>query len=388
MIATVAVILGLWPRWTLPITWVAFQVVQAQCIEPWHFDRIVTTGMVLFWLGAGEHNPLWARRERTKPVPLYVSAAFFLWLVWIYQTSLVAKIADPMWRSGTACWLAFTVPPYNLHLPAFSGEALGALFVLLSYGSLLYEALFWLVIFPKLRRWIVLVGTIFHLSIGAFTPLPTMSLGMAALVLMFCPWGEPAQQEPAPGRRFDYAILGWLVIGHFLLLPVEVEKFLGPERRLPSPLYQLTEANRRWLGVVPHFLWTSSVFDLKAPIVRLELVDAAGEPIRHLRSHTLQAQAEYKGRQWKYFTFFQRLFPESEAEVVERYARSQLRADNAFPARVKVYELNVWLDVRTIDWEQLRKVRQLDWKERGTLIFDDLNSQPEFRPVGDSRKAG
>lgn len=371
---------GLLPRWSVLAAWACFQLLQILCIEPYHFDKIITLGFLLYAIGPSDHFPVWnlvKQKKRGAPVPRLISSAFFIWLLWIYGSSFLAKIIDPMWQSGSATWLAFTMPVY-MRVTPFDLAELDLVFRCLTYGALLYEALFFLVIFPLLRRWIVVFGIGFHFLIAVISPLGTMSIGLAALVLMFLPWGPlvPSFDKKTIKKRYPiFVFFGWLTAGHLLCVLIFSSSLVSGPNKLPRPIYHIANANERWLGVTPHFLWTSALFDLNDPITRFELVTAEGEEIRTLKSHTLGSRPDFVGRQWKYFTFFQRLYPETKYEVISRYVRAQLRPEDSFPAFVKLYEREIWIEPTVINWENLHIVRSKKWEEKALIEIESFQSQ-------------
>jgi hypothetical protein len=378
--ASVCVALGLWPRAGAALTWIGLHAVRWSCAEVYDFDDLMLLFVPIFALGPSQHHLPWHKRALPPARP----SALLAWclvgvLLWVYGVNAIVKGLDPMWTSGSATWIAFMVPLYS-KLPSLDLRGWDWAFVASNHLSLLYEAAFGLVFVKPLRRYVVGFGVLFHLSLMVLTPLPTMSLGLAALVSVLLPWGPLGEREaPSPRRLFaQRAWLAWLCAAHLLCAGVWTsERALGLARPARSPVLSAALVlSSRGFGIRPYELWLFELFNLRDPIVRMELI-RRGEPLRHLRSHDEQGHAEYSGRQWKYFSFFQRFQGVLVTPTLVRYARASLDPQTELPAYVALYTRDTWVEPTRIDWEALDKLRAAPWRHTAWLVFQDPHAPPE-----------
>lgn len=128
--------------------------------------------------------PAWRRRQHAwwpaTRLPLRVVA---LQITCIYVATGWHKLVADAWAHGFAMRLvlrdeAFARYPIDIDHPALS---------IATWGTLAFEVLFPLVFVPRLRRWFLAVGVLFHAGIEALLLIPTFSWIMVASYASFVP---------------------------------------------------------------------------------------------------------------------------------------------------------------------------------------------------------
>jgi hypothetical protein len=92
------------------------------------------------------------------------------------------KIRHPIWRSGDALQRALDVQILATWTHGLGSPLVGRV---LSWGTLALEGLFFLVFWRRLRRWVLLCGVLFHLSIEVMFAIPMFSATMIVSYLVF-----------------------------------------------------------------------------------------------------------------------------------------------------------------------------------------------------------
>lgn len=142
------------------------------------------SGMLLMLLMAFFTIPYWSKRSSWWRIALSNASrsAAIVQLVMVYALSAFFKLSGDQWLHGSAVY-------YSLNIDRFSSSGLHqwmankySLLVVLNYASLAYQILFPAVLIMKRgRNAMLLVGLVFHLSIGW-----AMHLWDFALAMIFC----------------------------------------------------------------------------------------------------------------------------------------------------------------------------------------------------------
>jgi hypothetical protein len=198
------------------------------------------------WRGAGPSVLAIWRRTR---VPGLAVRCFAVNLALIYVVAGAWKWTSPMWRSGTALYVALQMPISRA--PDFWRPEFVAPLVAVNYGTLLFEPLFPVMyLLPaghRLKR-ILLIGTVaFHIAIAFAMKIPYANLALvAACVVAFreeiveaLPGGpvRGATRTPNPGPDASgLAALGFVVLlAAAMLGEATVAPWRAPTRADPAP---------------------------------------------------------------------------------------------------------------------------------------------------------
>jgi len=137
----------------------------------------------LIWTETGQVWSLdarWAGRHEFRPLP-----AWPLWLMRcqvaiVYLSSGLHKFAYPMWRDGTAVHWALNLNAFH-RFPWPWPAAAAPLEAFLTWGTLMFELTFWLlVIFRRTRPWVLIGGVALHAGLFATLELGPFSFLMVA----------------------------------------------------------------------------------------------------------------------------------------------------------------------------------------------------------------
>lgn len=85
-------------------------------------------------------------------------------IVIVYAATFVLKVAQPIWRDGLAISKALGAPTFSRVVGGLGSEGLERA---ITYGTLVVEALFFLVLWRRARPWVLAAGVVLHLSIEA-----------------------------------------------------------------------------------------------------------------------------------------------------------------------------------------------------------------------------
>ena len=109
----------------------------------------------------------------------------------LYFSTFIYKLVGENWREGTAVYYATRLPPYFRTQFEFLVSS-GLLIRLATYGTLLIEAVFAILIWvPRLRYWVLAIAICFHLVLEASMVINTFQWVMIAGLLSFIEWCEP-----------------------------------------------------------------------------------------------------------------------------------------------------------------------------------------------------
>ena len=110
----------------------------------------------------------WAVSERGKEAgrkaTVFGLALIRMQIVIVYTATFFLKVKEPIWRSGGAISKALDAPTMSRVVGGLGSEGLERA---LTYGTLVVEALFFLVLWRRFRPWVLVAGVLLHLSIEA-----------------------------------------------------------------------------------------------------------------------------------------------------------------------------------------------------------------------------
>ncbi len=129
--------------------------------------------------------------KRVMPRPSDLSSVFFrlmqIQICVIYCYTGFEKLKGQTWWDGTALWTVFANPQFS----AFDLKFLSHFPWVIAIGTFLtvfFEVYFAaMVLHPVLRKYILIVGLVFHLGIGFLLGLMTFSLVMVSTYVLFIP---------------------------------------------------------------------------------------------------------------------------------------------------------------------------------------------------------
>jgi hypothetical protein len=175
--------LGIATRWAAAIAYVG--VVSLYNRNPWlmnagdHLLCILCFLSIFAPLSLRWSLSAWLRERRgappPPPAPVFFLAVIKLEIVYIYLASFGHKISNAAWRSGDAVSLI-------LDSSRFAGEpgGIGSPLALraFTWGTLLVEGAFALVLVKRFRPWVLAAGAALHLSIEALMRIPMFTAVM------------------------------------------------------------------------------------------------------------------------------------------------------------------------------------------------------------------
>ena len=162
------------------------------CIAP-ELRAFSLTRLRMQWLSWKKHTRILA--------PLTMSIWPYRLLLWqvmiVYYFSLLDKLKGEMWLTGTAT-ASVLHHPHFARWPMWVSDWMSTASVPLSYGTILFEALWLLLLFPRplvlpllptrlhgisLKRWLLLAGVAFHGGIFLFLDVGSFSIAMMVAYL-------------------------------------------------------------------------------------------------------------------------------------------------------------------------------------------------------------
>lgn len=173
----------------------------------WSFiPRVVTwiTGLMLYYAAIPAFNsgmlimlllafyciPVHTRTTSTFRHVLnrFSRSASLLQIILCYAFSAIFKLSGAQWIGGDAVYYALHIERFSQPWITGSGWLAGNMIpVILSYFALFYQVLFPIVVFlhSAHRRWILLIGVLMHLFIGAVMNLWDFALAMIFVYALF-----------------------------------------------------------------------------------------------------------------------------------------------------------------------------------------------------------
>lgn len=200
VIALLVIASGWRPRFTgIPHWWISFSFVASTTVQDGG-DQVaaIVTLLLIPWTLTDPRRWHWERGAEAEPIAprraIVVHAAHFVVRVQIaavYVHSATAKLWVPEWVDGTAMYYFLQDPLVGLPgwlrptmLPAVRSPAVAAA---LTWAALAIEfALALGLVAPRRwRRWLLVVGVLFHLSIATLMGVASFSVAMIAALLLY-----------------------------------------------------------------------------------------------------------------------------------------------------------------------------------------------------------
>ena len=156
-------------------------------------ETFLTLYLCLAPCGAAYSIDAWLRRRRGRPEPApsprntLAARLIQVHLCVLYTSAGLAKLKGEAWWDGTAIWKAAANLEYQTADLTWlaAAEPVGHL---LTHVTVAWELSFWALVWrPRLRPYVLLIGTGMHLGIGAFLGMWTFGLVMTFAYLTFVP---------------------------------------------------------------------------------------------------------------------------------------------------------------------------------------------------------
>ncbi|TPV96068.1 MAG: hypothetical protein B7733_06800 [Myxococcales bacterium FL481] len=128
--------------------------------------------------------PRWRRRQmRRFPANGLVLRVISIQFAWVYFVTGLHKLWSPAWQEGYAMRLVLR----HTAFARWPTDIDSVVLTLSTWAILAFEVLFPLVFVPRLRRYFLIAGLVFHAGIEATMLIPTFSVMMAVSYLAFVP---------------------------------------------------------------------------------------------------------------------------------------------------------------------------------------------------------
>ncbi len=291
--------------------------------------------------------------EHAIPFGFVVATVVAMYL--IYFDSILTKMTSEIWKNGSAVWLSAYVPHVaRLKLPIWiSDPVVGSI---LSYGTIFYESLFFLILVPRLRLGFALLGLALHLGIAVALPLTYFGLIMAAPLLMFL---GSRQQVRLKMTKYNVLCFGYCALA---IVAYAIMKFEN-NRNSVLPLA---------MGVHPTGVYADSVFLIREPIIRLEISTNSG--MRPLPSFDTEGYPTIRDRMWKVYGFFIRMSP-CNLNAFAKYALQYKDRCDQLDCKISAYAKNVTLQDLEYSPELVKKIKERPWIPVGELAWSTLDKE-------------
>lgn len=380
LLAVTSVILGFKTRISALINCVLFRFLVFPCLSDYyHFDFI--TGLLSFvFLFAPAPKTLsvdsWLRKENRpfEEVPFSFVAFFTIAVGLTYFDSVLFKMTSTLWKSGQMFWVASALPHVSTGLFPQALE-INWFVKLMTYGALVFETFFVLILFKYVRPVFCLMGIVLHLGIALFMPIPHFGYGMAGLFFLYVNYEflakfvkiKVADSERKIERQLPpalvYGISGLMLACQFCLL-------IGEEHR-PQICFPLANI----MSLYRHPLYLDGHFRLPYPICRFE-TEVDGKKYE-IPTFTREGHPIGSGRYWASTSFFMRA-PIDE-DFIRRYVKGWFSQQNLAIAPVKVYCRDVSMKIENEpDFNLDNQMQTRPWEYAGTMNGDKFEWDKNF----------
>lgn len=301
--------------------------------------------------------------KRSKKIPVYsieTLAIPFLGIGLIYFDSIFHKFDQVTWQNGLGIWLPASLPPYTW-LPANFLQPLlnqKLLVIALSHGTLLFESIMiFLMLVPKTRILVAIVGMLLHIGIFVAFPIPIFAFGYISIYLLLLPerwftqiesWIEaklisafplPKTPQIKTGKyhsrleamRYSALLLSLVTIPAFQATHIVTNSPIGFKLFKNTSVYEgsksFIESNyvilRDFLGVTPHSVFVDGHYRGYEHAIAI----ADGTDIRNsqlLPTMTLNGQSGkfQTGRTWAHWAFRTNSAGKLDMKVLENGLKS------------------------------------------------------------------
>jgi hypothetical protein len=306
MLISLMLAAGLFTRWMAFINIFLFNYIQWMVEDHYHLDNVLESMAFVFLLVPKPRSlalDTWIfQKERPKPdelVPPWFVALMIMAVSLLYLDSVLLKLEQDLWLKGLAFWLPVAIPNTSLNtLPDWL--EIVWLMKIPSHTALVFEILYPLIIFKRLRWLFVFLGMSLHIGIILFLPIPLFGTGMLSLYFMFLPLHrlltKAGEKNPVYIKQPEDKVMKPLVA--FLC----VSMFLSQSLLIVMPYLSWNKRAAEVFGLSRHTLFLDWHFTLKSPILRFE-TEVDGETIR-LPSFDDKAYTQVKGRMWAFHNFY------------------------------------------------------------------------------------
>ena len=195
-LAGLAVLFAFWIGWLTPVTSKLAAVIvisYANRVPLANFGLDQINGMLALYLAIAPCGAMWSVDAlwRRRPQPTAAAGLAMrliqvhLCLIYIYAG--LAKLKGEAWWNGEAIWMTLANEEYqslDLTWLAYAPRLTEAL----THATVLWELTFWALVWrPRLRPYVLAIGTAMHLGIGAFLGMWTFGLIMTVAYVAFLP---------------------------------------------------------------------------------------------------------------------------------------------------------------------------------------------------------
>ena len=181
MFAGLMVALGVWPR--LFAALVAYLHISFQLRNPYIVNAAdLLFGIVCVLSIAMPLGKVGAVRSRERAGTVWGQRLVGIQVCFVYLITAIQKVSHEVWQDGTALRYVFKSPllaewPADISAPWIIAP--------LTYGTLVFEFAFPILVWTRLRRWLLAAGTIFHVGIDITTRIPLFSVLMISSYAVF-----------------------------------------------------------------------------------------------------------------------------------------------------------------------------------------------------------
>ena len=210
-IASLLALAAFWVGLFTPVTkWLAVLVTLSYAnrtpLANFGLDQI--NGMLALYLALAPCGAKWSVDAWRRGACIAPSAAARLatrlvqvHLCVIYVYAGLAKLKGQAWWNGEAIWMTLANEEYqSLDLTWLAWHP--RLTEALTHGTVVWELSFWALVWrPRLRPYVLTVGTLMHIGIGAFLGMWTFGLAMTIAYVAF--WEPGATSRPSVGTTTE-----------------------------------------------------------------------------------------------------------------------------------------------------------------------------------------
>jgi hypothetical protein len=248
----------------------------------------------------------------------------------------------------------------GVHLPLWLGGRVVSEFM--TYATIAYEALFILILIPRLRLVFALIGIALHLGIAVFLPLTYFGLIMTAPLLLFL--------GPIEFPKGKFTVYAKLCMAYCLII-VAAYSIMKYENSRANFLVYAT-------GVHPTGVYADFVFKVPQPILRMEISTTNGP--KELPSFGSDGYPTVRDRMWKVYAFFLRIAPCNLGDF-SRYALQYKNLCDTLACRIEFQAKNVAVTKLEYAPETIDELKARPWISVGELRWSPIDSRQRIEWV-------
>ena len=325
-------------------------------------EPIVTLFALLFVFAPS--STIWSLDSIAKKIRInsrisscYILAVFAVEYSIYYQAG-VAKIIAPTWTDGISFALANYVPyMVSVKLPSFLYNSY--LSFIGSWTVIIYECLFFLVLFKPFRKSFAIYGLILHLGIALVTPLKVFGIMMMAPLFMFLKVGDPKEEASETAwlklLTYTYAII--IACGSSLMIY---------KKNAEAKFYKI-------FGMHRNAYYHDGVFRTEGPFFQINLVTEKQK--LHLPSFDNNGYPTVQDRDWRIWGFFLR-----RDRCIDYFKAYLERYRNSCSSNCKIEISAKDMSIKDFKFNSdlIDDLRQRKWTPVGNFKFeaDEISWQP------------